>query len=125
MIILHLLALLAAAVLSVYIAEQAVIAQRIKNFLFGKDISYLKNPLHYYVKLNPTWFYLLTPVWLIIMLYAYIYTFFKELLDCPFCLSLWIGIGFGLLIGQTLLLSLVLAPIAVLLTHVVWKYINE
>ena len=52
-------------------------------------------------------------------------SFFLTLLECPPCLSFWLGFGMGLVLGYPIFTTIVLAPICTATSLLFWSHVER
>lgn len=123
-IILFLFFLLVAAILAIQIANESILALRVKQFLFlvqpySKRLLALSH-FNTWWKLLPRFFLILLPLIILIVLVLRFHHFLSEVLDCSRCLSYHIGwILLFFVGGMTIWYSLLFATLSILFVYLI------
>lgn len=81
---------------------------------YSKKLQALCNPI-LYRRLFSWWFWLLSPLLLIIILAFNLHRFVSNLVDCSYCTSFWLATAVNyFVLNQTLPMAMLLAPIALI-----------
>jgi hypothetical protein len=86
-------------------------------------IELLSTPMAY-LRLFGNYTYLLLPIILFMLLSANIHRFLYKLLQCPYCLAIWVGLFTGLLVAYSLPEAIVLGFSGSLITAIYSKLRN-
>jgi len=124
MVVFSLILLLVAAILAIQIANESILALRVKQSLFlVQPYSKRLLTLSYFStwwKLVPRYFLILTPLIILIVLVLRFHHFLFELLDCQYCTATWVA--FFLLYffsTETLIHCIILSPLSILLVYII------
>ena len=115
-----LLVLLTSAIVSIEVAYHSTLSYQIKSFLFSNKVNSLSKFNNWIKIMGIKYTLLFSPV---VFLFK-IVVFIKELLDCPYCQSVWYT--FFLLffyLKITLSLSLLIAPVTILVVLIIEKFL--
>lgn len=107
------ISLISMAVLSIQIAYDSVLFQRWKKILFVKNNA-LETFYANIRKKNIFTIILLLPIISIIHLFVKVNLFYKEVADCAYCTSMWLGILMGIVFGLPIHLIIIFAPLTIL-----------
>lgn len=110
-----------------YEAVYSDLAYYVKKALF-LDKYYpqveLLSSLKAYKKLIGKYLYLLFPIVIIIMILANLHRFTYKLVQCPYCLSIWIGVMTGLVLAYPIPMCILLGFCGSFITSIYSKLRN-
>ena len=105
-----LLAYLSMAVLAILIAESEL-SFKIKKLFYlhipSKEIQNIGKLNSWYRFLGEKYLYILSPIVVVFIILARAHQLLMELLNCPICTSVWLGVFIGLFFGLPLKLALI------------------
>lgn len=121
--LIHITALASMACLAIQIAYDSVLAQRLKQVFFLEDNA-LERLILPIKQQHPLLVILLIPIMVLITIYVKVNLYVKELFDCPYCISFWLGVMAGLVLGYDLKITLLYAPLTIGFVYLYEKLIK-